>query len=254
MKLSVIIPVYNEESTIGQVIDKVRLVDLPLEKEIIVVDDGSTDHTAEVLIRKQQDVTFVHFSRINFGKGAAIRVGLTYVTGQVVIIQDADLELDPNEYRLLLEPILAGRANVVYGSRFLKANPNIPRRTILANKFLTWVTNRLYGSRLTDMETAYKAFRAEVIKGLNLTCHRFEFEPEVTAKLLRNRCHITEVPISYNPRTQAEGKKIGWRDGLTAISTLLRHRLSEKKSGLLSLDTLSPPISLGDVESYRGTD
>lgn len=249
MKLSVIIPVYNEESTIGQVIDKVRRVDLPLEKEIIVVDDGSTDHTAEVLIRKQQDVTFVHFSRINFGKGAAIRVGLTYVSGDIVIIQDADLELDPGEYRLLLEPILAGQTHVVYGSRFLKTNPNIPRHTILANKFLTWVTNRLYGSRLTDMETAYKAFRAEVIKDLNLTCHRFEFEPEVTAKLLRNRYAITEVPISYNPRTQAEGKKIGWRDGIIAITTLLRHRLSEQKAALASLETLSPTVAVGDVES-----
>ena len=225
MKLSVIIPVFNEESTIGEVIDRVRQVELPVEKEIIVVDDGSTDHTVDILEQRQQDVTFVHFSRINFGKGAAIRVGLTYVTGDVVIIQDADLELDPNEYKLLLKPILSGEANVVYGSRFLQAAANIPRHTIVANKFLTWFTNLLYGSRLTDMETAYKAFRAGIVKGLDLQCHRFEFEPEVTAKLLRAGHRITEVPVSYNPRTADEGKKIGWRDGLNALWTLLKYRL-----------------------------
>ncbi len=225
MKLSVIIPVYNEEATIDEVIDKVRMVELPTEKEIIVVDDGSTDSTAQILGRRQNDVTFAHFSRVNFGKGAAIRVGLTYVTGDVVIIQDGDLELDPEEYKLLLRPIMDGQANVVYGSRFLKHNPNIPRRTVLANKFLTWFTNALYGASLTDMETAYKAFRSEIIKSLKLKCHRFEFEPEITAKLLLNGHQITEVPISYNPRTGEEGKKINWRDGLTAIKTLLKYRL-----------------------------
>jgi glycosyltransferase involved in cell wall biosynthesis len=230
MKLSVIIPVYNEESTIGEVIDKVRAVELPVEREIIVVDDGSTDHTADILAKRQHDVTFVHFSRINFGKGAAIRIGLTYVTGDVVIIQDADLELDPNEYKLLLSPIIAGEANVVYGSRFLKANPAISRRTIVANRFLTWLTNVLYGSQLTDMETAYKAFRAEIVTGIDLHCHRFEFEPEVTGKLLRAGYKIMEVPISYNPRTEAEGKKINWRDGVTAIVTLLKYRLQKAET------------------------
>lgn len=248
MKLSVVIPVYNEESTISQVIDKVRAVDLPIEREIIVVDDGSTDSTAEILERKQNDATYVHFSRINFGKGAAIRVGLTYVTGDFVIIQDADLELDPNEYKLLLTPILSGEANVVYGSRFLKANPNIPRRTVLANRFLTWFTNVLYGSRLTDMETAYKAFRSEVIAGLDLKAHRFEFEPEVTAKLLRSRVHITEVPISYNPRTLEEGKKIGWRDGITAIWTLIKCRFSDSRKKSPSTKSLPAAVSVSDVE------
>ena len=226
MKLSVIIPVYNEESTIGEVIDKIREIEIPIDREIIVVDDGSTDNTVEILEQRQEDVTFVHFSRINFGKGAAIRIGLTYVTGDIVIIQDADLELDPNEYKLLLKPILANEADVIYGSRFLKLGLNIPRRTIWANRFLTWFTNLLYGSRLTDMETAYKAFRSPIIKSLDLTCHRFEFEPEVTAKLLRSGHQIKEVPISYNPRTTEEGKKIGWRDGVTALSTLLKCRVS----------------------------
>ncbi len=238
MKLSVIIPVYNEESTISEVIDKVREVELPVEREIIVVDDGSTDHTAEILEKRQQDVTFVHFSRINFGKGAAIRIGLTYVTGDVVIIQDADLELDPNEYKLLLSPFLSGEANVVYGSRFLKNNPNIPSRTVWANKFLTQFTNLLYGSHLTDMETAYKAFRAEIITNIDLRCHRFEFEPEITAKLLRGGSQIEEVPISYNPRTSEEGKKIGWRDGITALWTLLKYRLSRDKIVLSNLELL----------------
>lgn len=238
MKLSVIIPVYNEELTIDEVIDKVRAVELPMDKEIIVVDDGSTDSTVEILTRRQEDITYVHFSRINFGKGAAIRVGLTYVTGDIVIIQDADLELDPNEYKLLLNPILAGEANVVYGSRFMKPVTNIPKRTVLANRFLTWLTNLLYGSHLTDMETAYKAFRAEIIKGVNLKCHRFEFEPEITTKLLRSGFQILEVPISYNPRTTEMGKKINWWDGVIAIRTLLRYRLLRDKTQMGAEDVL----------------
>ena len=238
MKLSVVIPVFNEELTISEVIDKVRAVQLPLDREIIVVDDGSTDRTAEILKQRQEDVTFVHFSRVNFGKGAAIRVGLTYVTGDVVVIQDADLELDPNEYRLLLNPILSSQAGVVYGSRFLKPVTNIPRRTIWANRFLTWFTNVLYRSNLTDMETAYKAFRTEIINSLNLQCHRFEFEPEVTAKLLRREYQIVEVPISYNPRTADEGKKIGWRDGIVALWTLLKYRLSKAPLGMPALEQI----------------
>lgn len=225
MKLSIIIPVYNERSTIEEVIDRVRAINLDtlgLEKEIIIIDDGSTDGTSEILERRKSDVTHVHFSRVNFGKGAAIRVGLTYVTGDFMIIQDADLELDPNDYPLLLEPLVRGEAQVVYGSRFLKQNPNICRLTRLANKFLTWLTRVLYGCRLTDMETGYKAFRADILKYLKLESLRFEFEPEVTAKVLKAGYSIHEVPISYNPRT--EGKKIGWRDGWAAVKTLLKWR------------------------------
>jgi glycosyltransferase involved in cell wall biosynthesis len=249
MKLSVIIPAYNEESTIGEVIDKVLKVDLPLDREVIIVDDGSTDHTIDILEQRREDVQIVHFSRINFGKGAAIRIGLTYVTGDIVIIQDADLELDPNEYQLLLAPILAGEANVVYGSRFLKPNPNISRRTVLANRFLTWLTNFLYRSQLTDMETAYKAFRSEAVNSLNLQCYRFEFEPEVTAKLLLAGQRIDEVPISYNPRTTEEGKKIGWHDGVTAIWTLLKYRVQGSDAMSAPKNkTLPTSVALGDKD------
>jgi len=224
MKLSVIIPVYNEESTIGRVIDEVYAAMPQVEKEIIVVDDGSTDRTTEVLETRRTIVNIIHCSRVNFGKGAAIRIGLTYVTGDMIIIQDADLELSPGEYSNIIGPILEGKADVVYGSRFLKPNPGIPFRTRLANAVLTWLTNLLYGGNLSDMETAYKAFRAGVIQGIPLECHRFEFEPEVTAKILKAGHRITEVPVSYCPRSVCEGKKIGWRDGWMAIRTLLKYR------------------------------
>jgi dolichol-phosphate mannosyltransferase len=221
MKLSVIIPVYNERSTIEEVIDRVNEVNV--EKEIIVVDDGSTDGTVEAIRRKEHEVTKVHLSPVNFGKGAAIRVGLTYVTGDIIVIQDADIELDPQEYHLLLSRIEQG-TDVVYGSRFLKPNPNIPWITILANKFLTLVTNILYGCRLTDMETAYKMFRTSVARKLHLKCIAFEVEPEITAQFLKLGCKIVEVPISYNPRTPDEGKKISWRDGVRAIYYLFLYR------------------------------
>lgn len=221
MKLSVIIPVFNERTTIEQVIEEVN--DVPLEKEIIVVDDGSTDGTVEAIRRKEQMLTRVHLSPVNFGKGAAIRIGLTYVTGDVIVIQDADTELNPHEYLRLIEKINAG-ADVVYGSRFLERNPNIRLITRLANRFLTALTNLLYGCRLTDMETAYKMFRVEAAKKLHLRCIGFEVEPEITAQFLKHGYRIEEVPISYNPRTEDEGKKIGWRDGVRAIYYLFLYR------------------------------
>jgi glycosyltransferase involved in cell wall biosynthesis len=224
VKLSVVIPVYNEESTIGEVIDRVS--EVPIEKEIIVVDDGSTDRTAEVVHTRAAKVRQIHEGRANFGKGAAIRIGLTYVEGDIVVIQDADLELDPNEYRQLLEPITSGVSDVVYGSRFLGRNPRVPLRTRLANRFLVLLTNVLYGSKLTDMETAYKMFRTSVVRELRLESHRFEIEPELTAKLLRMGHRIVEVPITYSPRTALEGKTIGLRDGVLAIWTLLRWRIA----------------------------
>jgi len=221
MKLSIIIPVFNELSTIRQVIDEVNRV--AVDKEVIVVDDGSTDGTAEEVSRLEDSVARVYHSPVNFGKGAAIRVGLTYITGDVVVIQDADGELNPNEYHLLLSRIEAG-ADVVYGSRFLTPNPNISRINRLANRFLTILTNLLYGCRLTDMETAYKMFRTEVARKLRLKCFGFEVEPELTAQFLKLGYRIDEVPISYRPRTQEEGKKITWRDGVRAIYYLLFYR------------------------------
>ncbi|MBS1793925.1 MAG: glycosyltransferase family 2 protein [Acidobacteria bacterium] len=221
--LSVIIPVYNEETTISEVIEKVSAVKLPINKEIIVVDDGSTDGTLDYLNNSKDKIARVYLTPVNIGKGAAVRIGLTLARGEIILIQDADLELDPNEYELLLEPILEGRASVVYGSRFLSRNKVSPiRRT--ANYFLTKTTNILFRTRLTDMETAYKVFTAEVAESLRLRANRFEIEPEITAQIARNGFVITEVPITYRPRTQSEGKKIKWKDGVKALWTLLKYR------------------------------
>ncbi len=231
LKLSVVIPVYNEQETIGQVIDRVRCVDLgAIEKEIIVSDDGSTDGSAEVLAEYVSDfprLVTVHTSLINLGKGAAVRLGMACATGDIIIIQDADLELDPSEYGRIIAPIAAGQWDVVYGSRFLKKPKGIRLCTRLANRFLTMLTNVLYRARLTDMETAYKAFRREVVEGLHLRCVRFDFEPEITAKLLLAGYQIHEVPIGYTPRTQDEGKKICVINGIEAILTLFRCRFLE---------------------------
>lgn len=230
MKLSIIIPVYNEEQTIEAVVEKVLAVDLgDLDSEVIIADDGSSDGTRAAIANSawsRDQRIHVYANRINVGKGCAVRLGLSYATGDVLLIQDADLELDPREYSLLLAPILDGRSKVVYGSRFLKPVARIRLRSRIANKALTWLTNVLFGSRLTDMETAYKAFRKEVLDGIRLRCVAFDFEPEFTAKILLKGHSIVEVPISYHPRTADEGKKIRWVDGLDAVYTLLKCRFS----------------------------
>ena len=232
-KISIVIPVYNEEQSVAEVLDQVRAVDLEgLLREIIISDDGSTDSTPRIISEYRDSATEIikiHTSPTNLGKGAAVRLGISQASGDIVIIQDADLELSPKEYMRLLRPILNNEATVVYGSRFAERNNKIPRRTRLANWFLTALTNLLFRARLTDMETAYKAFRREAITGLKLRCVRFDFEPEVTAKLLQAGHKIHEVPISYTPRTVLEGKKISWVDGVEAIYTLLRCRFLDKR-------------------------
>jgi dolichol-phosphate mannosyltransferase len=231
MKLSIIIPVYNEEQTISAVVERVRAVDIgAIEKEIIIANDGSSDGT-RLSIESSRWISdpriTIYDNPINVGKGGAVRIGLKYATGDIILIQDADLELDPAEYGGLLAPILDGRTQVVYGSRFLGASAGLPVRTRVANKVLTWLTNILFGARLTDMETAYKVFRREAIEGIRLRCVGFDFEPELTAKLLLAGRAILEVPVRYNPRRADEGKKIRWTDGVDAVYALLKCRVGE---------------------------
>ena len=234
MKLSVIVPVYNEERTISEVVERIRAVDIgDAEKEIIIANDGSDDGTQRAIDEspwRDDRRVQVHATAINLGKGAAVRLGLQHATGEVILVQDADLELDPQEYSALLAPILFGCADVVYGSRFLgRRSALIPLRTRVANRFLTWMTNILFGARLTDMETGYKVFRREALNGIRLRCVGFDFEPELTAKLLLKRHRIHEVPIGYYPRRRDEGKKIRWVDGVDALYTLIKCRLTGGK-------------------------
>lgn len=229
--LSIIVPCYNEEKTIADIIEKVKKVDLgKIKKEIVIVDDGSTDTSPKIIReikRCDPKVIKTHLSIINLGKGAAIRFGLKYAKGDILIIQDADLELDPSEYPKLLEPIFQEKTQVVYGSRFLRKNPNIPLITFWANKFLTFLTNILYGSKISDAHTAYKVFTRKVIDGIKLNCVRFEFDPEFTAKISKKGWRIYDVPIKYQPRTKNEGKKVTFLDGIEAVFTLLRYRFGD---------------------------
>jgi glycosyltransferase involved in cell wall biosynthesis len=229
MKLSIIIPVYNEEQTIAEVIDRVWMVDLgDLEREVIVANDGSSDGTSQAIDTSRwvnDPRVRIYNSPINLGKGAAVRLGLGFATGDILLVQDADLELDPNEYGRLLAPILDGRSDIVYGSRFLMPTSHVAFRRRIANGFLTMIANVLFGARLTDMETAYKVFRREALVGIRLRCVGFDFEPEITAKVLRAGRKILEVPISYHPRREDEGKKIRWIDGVDAIYALIKCRM-----------------------------
>ncbi|MCL5958069.1 MAG: glycosyltransferase family 2 protein [Chloroflexi bacterium] len=226
MKLSVVVPVYNEKKTITEILDQIKAVEV--EKEIIVVDDHSTDSTWDVLQEygAKNDVRLFRH-QVNQGKGAAVRTGLKLVEGDIVIIQDADLEYSPSEYPHLLQPIVDGKVKVVYGSRFLGEHKAMYFWHKLGNNLLTLITNILYDTTLTDMETCYKVFTADIAHTLNLRSDRWGFDPEITAKILRKGHRIYEVPISYNGREFWEGKKISWRDGLTVFMTLIRYRFRD---------------------------
>jgi glycosyltransferase involved in cell wall biosynthesis len=223
--LSVIIPVYNERATLDEIIARVER--LPIDKQIIIVDDGSTDGSRELLSELPPERAKVILQETNLGKGAAIRAALPAVTGDVVVIQDADLEYDPNDFFKLLKPIQEGKADVVYGSRFTGERKNMHFWHWVGNRFLTLVTNVMFDTTLSDMETCYKMFRSEIVKNIPLRSSRFEFEVEITAKILKRKHRIYEVPISYAGREFNEGKKITWRDGFTALWNLVRYRFSE---------------------------
>ena len=229
MKVSIIVPVYNEAATIAETISKVQAVDMGLSKEIIIVDDASVDGTRDALklFREVPDVRVVFHER-NRGKGAAIRTALAHVTGDIVVIQDADLEYDPEDIPRLIRPIVSGMADVVYGNRFHgEAHRVLFFWHSVGNGVLTLLCNMLTNLNLNDMEVGYKAFRADVICRMSLRSDRFGFEPEVTAKLAKIGCRIFEVPISYYGRTYAEGKKITWKDGIAALWCMLRYRIGD---------------------------
>lgn len=229
-RLSVVIPVFNERNTVGEAIRRVRDAPLPIDREIIVIDDGSDDGTRDILNRLRDSTVRVISYPNNRGKGAAVRRGIEEAKGDVIVVHDADLEYDPRDFGKLLRPLLEGQARVVYGSRFTGERRNMFFWHWVGNRFLSLVTNVLYNTTLSDMETCYKMFDAELLRSLRLTANRFEFEPEVTAKVLRLGERIWEVPITYAGRELHEGKKITWRDGIPALKVLVTTRLQPLSS------------------------
>ncbi|MEE8490611.1 MAG: glycosyltransferase family 2 protein [Acidimicrobiia bacterium] len=229
-RLSVVIPVFNERNTVGEAIRRVREAPLPIDREIIVIDDGSDDGTRDILNRLRDSTVRVISYPNNRGKGAAVRRGIEEAKGDVIVVHDADLEYDPRDFGKLLRPLLEGQARVVYGSRFTGERRNMFFWHWVGNRFLSLVTNVLYNTTLSDMETCYKMFDAELLRSLRLTANRFEFEPEVTAKVLRLGERIWEVPITYAGRELHEGKKITWRDGIPALKVLVTTRLQPLSS------------------------
>ena len=228
-KLSIIIPVYNEVNSLEQLVGMVEEVDFcGCEKEIILVDDASTDGSKD-LLKKMEGKHTVLYHEKNKGKGAAIRTAIEKATGDIIVIQDADLEYSPKDYNNLLPFLLEDKADVVYGSRFLNTDNNktFMLKNLIGNKVLTIMTNILFGSKITDMETCYKAFKKEIIKSFTIKSDRFDFEPEITAKVLKKKARLKEVPISYSGRGHEEGKKIGWKDGVHAIMALIKFRFSD---------------------------
>ena len=226
-KLSIVIPIYNEAEHLEEILRQIEAVDIGMEKELILVDDCSTDGTREILEKLQNSVdntAKIFYHEINRGKGATLRTGFEHITGDITLVQDADLEYDPQDYPKLLEPILENRADVVYGSRFMKGRQQGLLRSYLANRFLTSLSNFVNGTKLTDMETCYKVIKTDILKDISLRSDRFGFEPEITAKLAKRKCNIVDVPISYRGRDYHEGKTVSWKDGVAAIFHILRFR------------------------------
>lgn len=242
MKVSIVIPCYNEQNTITKIVRAIRASPVA-NLEIVLVDDGSTDGTRALIEEHLRGIVdLVLYHQTNQGKGATLRTGFRAATGEIIVVQDADLEYDPQEYPLLLEPILSGKADVVYGSRFVggRAHRVVYFWHMVGNRFLTLLSNMLTNLNLTDMETCYKAFRREALAGITIEEDRFGFEPEITAKVAKSGCRVFEVGISYNGRTYEEGKKIGWRDGLRAVYAIIKYNLFRRSK---KIGALNPPES-----------
>ncbi len=230
MKLTIIVPVYNEEKTVIKILDKLSNVNLGIKKEIVIINDGSKDNSKKEILKylkmkkKRRVIEYKFLSKENGGKGSAIKLGIKSATGDIITIQDADLEYNPIDFKKLIRPIIRERYKVVYGSRFLKKHKPRYKIYFLGNKFLSFLTKIIYGTKITDMETCYKVFKSDVIKNIEIKADKFDIEPEVTAKVLKEGIKILELPISYSPRSIKDGKKINWKDGLHAIWTLIYWR------------------------------